>query len=660
MCGIAGWAGPAGAAIDQQALAAMLAAIAHRGPDGDGAWAAPNGRAVFGHRRLAIIDLSDTAAQPMQDAQGAACLTYNGEIYNHRELRAELEAQGRLFKTDHSDTEVILQGYLAWGMDGLLARLNGIFAFALHDLRSGETYFVRDQVGVKPLYFAWARGGLAFASEIKALLALPGFRATLSPAAAYHYLTFMAAPAPLTMFEGVYKLPAGWLMRVDADGAAQARRYFAPWPSNALDTLPEKEREARVREVLRASVRRQLLADVPVGLFLSGGVDSTALLAIASEVNGAPPDTFSVGFDHETELDETAIAAQIAHRYGAKHTEVRIGAAEVITRIEQLVREQDEPLADWVCLPLRAVAHAAHEAGLKTVLCGEGADEQFCGYTHYLRYLDVATGPHKWFSALNALGVGAPVAQLASAVAGRNLHRAFRADFLRRAALGQEAFWGGAIVFSDGMKPAIWRGPAPGAPHDPRLAACGLGQLGHARHSAEVVDALLAPLDERHSEAELLQRMIWLEMAQRLPELLLMRVDKMCMAASLEARVPFLDIEMVKLTTQFGQESKIPGRKLKHLLKQALRGAVPDDVLDRPKKGFGAPMTHWLRGPLGAHIRQRIAQSQVFDALPLDRSAALALIDAHRATDRDYAVYIWTLFNLAAWHDLHIAEARAA
>jgi len=351
----------------------------------------------------------------MLDAQGHACLTYNGEIYNHRELRAELEAQGCRFKTDHSDTEVILQGYLAWGLDGLLERLNGIFAFALHDLGSRETFLVRDQVGVKPLYFAWARGGLSFASEIKAILALPGFNATLSPAAAYHYLTFMAAPAPLTMFEGIYKLPAGWLMRIGSDGAAQARRYFAPWPSHVLDALPQAEREARVRETLRASVRRQLLADVPVGLFLSGGVDSTALLAIASAVNGAPPDTFSVGFDHETELDETARAAEIAQRYGAKHTEVRISAEGVIARIEQLVREQDEPLADWVCLPLRAVAQAAHDAGLKTVLCGEGADEQFCGYTHYLRYLDVAAGPHKWFSALNAMGVGEPVAQLAAA-----------------------------------------------------------------------------------------------------------------------------------------------------------------------------------------------------------------------------------------------------
>lgn len=660
MCGIAGWAGPAGAAIDQHALAAMLATIAHRGPDGDGVWAEPTGRAVFGHRRLAIIDLSSAAAQPMLDAQGHACITYNGEIYNHRELRAELEAQGRRFKTDHSDTEVILQGHLAWGLDGLLERLNGIFAFALHDLRSGETFLVRDQVGVKPLYFAWARGGVAFASEIKAMLALPAFSAALSPVAAYHYLTFMAAPAPLTMFEGIYKLPAGWLMRIGADGAAQARRYFAPWPSHVLDALSQAGREARVRETLRASVCRQLLADVPVGLFLSGGVDSTALLAIASEVNGAPPDTFSVGFDHETELDETAFAAKIAQRYGANHTEVRISAQGVSARIEQLVREQDEPLADWVCLPLRAVAQAAHEAGLKTVLCGEGADEQFCGYTHYLRYLDVAAGPHKWLSALNAVGVGEPVAQLASAVAGRNLHLAFRADFLRRAALGQEAFWGGAIVFSDGMKPAIWRGPAPVSPRDPRLAACGLDHLAQAQHSAEVVDALLAPLDARKGAAEPLQRMIWLEMAQRLPELLLMRVDKMCMAASLEARVPFLDIEMVKLAAQFGQDSKIPGRKPKHLLKQALRGIVPDDVLDRPKKGFGAPVAHWLRGPLGAHIRQRIAQSSVFDALPLDRAAALALIDHHRAFDRDYAVYIWTLFNLAAWHDVQIAEARAA
>ncbi|HEX8903126.1 asparagine synthase C-terminal domain-containing protein [Vitreimonas sp.] len=440
-------------------------------------------------------------------------------------------------------------------------------------------------------------------------------------------------------------------MRIAASGKADGTRYFSPWPDNTLDALPETERVARVREVLRASVERQLLADVPVGLFLSGGVDSTALLALASEIKSEPPRTFSVGFVEPTELDEAAYAATIADRFGSRHTEVRIGARDVALSLDEMVFEQDEPIADWVCLPLRAVARSAHEAGIKTVLCGEGADEQFCGYEHYLRYLDIAAGPHKWISALHTLGAGRPIAALADFIGGQDLRRSFHADFLRRAALGQEAFWGGAIVFTDGMKRSIWRGGLPAQSIDPRLGAAGFDIIPWDEPSSAVVSALLAPLDAAEPNAEPLQRMIWLELAQRLPELLLMRVDKMCMASSLEARVPFLDLEIVRMAAQFGRESKIPGRRPKHLLKQALRGIVPDDVLDRRKKGFGAPMCDWLRGDLGIELRRRMADSTVYQTLPLDREACLRLIDLHYAGERDYSIYIWALFNLAAWHD---------
>lgn len=655
MCGIAGLVNARGTQIDDQALAAMVRTLFHRGPDGEGTWISPGGHIGLAHRRLAIIDLSPLAAQPMTDHAKRVCVSFNGEIYNHRELRSELVAAGYQFRTDHADTEVLIQGYLAWGITGLLERLNGIFAFALHDTHSGETLLVRDQVGVKPLYFTWRGDTLAFASEIKALFAPRSSRPNVNSAAAFHYLTFMASPAPMTLFEGVYKLPAGHVLRIAADGEIRAERYFAPWPTHTLDSLSEADAVERVRETLHQSVARQLLADVPVGVFLSGGVDSTALLALATQIKGGPPRTFSVGFADPTELDETAYAAEIAARFGAQHTEVRIGAADVATALDALVYEQDEPLADWVCLPLRAVARAAHDAGLKTVLCGEGADEQFCGYEHYLRYLNVTAGPHRWLSAVNTLGVGGPIAALASSLSGRDLRLNFYTDFIRRAALGQEAFWGGAIVFSDGMKRAVWRGPIPKVSEN-RLAQIGLNTLGPASASSDIVDALLAPIDACNPNAEPLQRMIWLEFAQRLPELLLMRVDKMCMASSLEARVPFLDIEMVRLSSRFGQERKIPDRQPKHLLKQAMAGIVPEDVLRRPKTGFGAPMRDWLRGPLGEFVLRRMAESHIYSSLPLDRRACLSLLEKHRAGDRDYSVYVWTLFNLVLWYDRWIDQ----
>lgn len=646
MCGLAGIVAPPGRKASWAAVAAMTARLAHRGPDGQGQWTSPDERVAFGHRRLAIIDLSERASQPMTDATGLVTITYNGEIYNHAALRRELSAEGAAFKTDHSDTEVILAGYLQWGLDGLLHRLNGIFAFALYDSRNGATHLVRDPIGVKPLVFAETRDGFAFASEYKALFDSGLVRPRLNPIAAYHYLTFMAAPAPLSLYDGCAKLPAGWLLTIDASGGISSRQWRRPKAHASLDALTPEERIAHVRKAVITAVERQLESDVPVGVFLSGGVDSTAILAIASATSRRRLHTFSVGFSGEDGgLDETQDAADVARRFDATHHSVRFGEDEALAYLDRLCTDQDEPLADWVCLPLHFVADLAQKNGLKTVLVGEGADEQFCGYDHYLKYLDIQRGIYRWAGTPRWLGLGGVTGAAAVRLAGESQRALFWADFLARANAGEPAFWGGAIAFWESMKRPLLRS----MPTTPAPAAW-LGAMGRpgfwTANSAEVVNGLTF-----RETTDTLAQMVSLEFAQRLPELLLMRVDKICMASSLEARVPMLDLDLVDLSFSFGEHAKIPSRRPKHLLREALRGIVPDDVLDRKKRGFGAPIQQWLRGPFGAAVRDRLAGSALWQDDFLDRDACLALLDLHRAGQRDYSVYVWTIFNLALWRD---------
>lgn len=661
MCGIAGILGTnATPPVDGGVLQAMADSMAHRGPDGEGQWISPDRRIGFAHRRLAIVDLSDDAAQPMCDAGKTVWVTFNGEIYNHLSLRRTLEKAGHRFRTDHSDTEVLVHGYKEWGIEGLVGRLDGMFAFGLWDDGLKRLFLTRDRIGIKPVYFTRIAGTFRFASEIKAILADPGVPRDVEPAALNHYLSFMVAPAPLTMFKDIFKLPAGHLMEVDQSGRMEARRYWDAVPGKGIEPgdikgLSEAALEdfytTNIRERLEAGIEKRMMSDVPFGVFLSGGIDSSANVALMSRMMDRPVDTFTVGFKDHTHLNEIDYARRVATEFKTNHHEVLIGEADMQGYLDDLVHHQDEPIADWVCVPLYFVSKLAKDSGVTVVQVGEGSDEQFSGYNSYRLYLKL----HRWFwGAFNALPrpVRKGAASLAKGLSCSHTPRLERiADILGRGARGQELFWGAAHAYWNIHKDRVLANPIEGGPW-PTLEEAGLNAAGlGAADSGEVISALMQSFDSAHPGRDELTRMIHNEFKVRLAELLLMRVDKITMSTSVEGRVPFLDHGLVDFTMDIPQAWKVRGGVSKYLLKKSLSGILPEDVLHRPKMGFGAPMAEWLRGDFGRQAEAAVLGSSLLKHGYFDRNHMARQFGEHREGRRDNALHLWILFNLTSWYD---------
>lgn len=661
MCGIAGWLSlPGGRDVNPGVLARMRDTMVHRGPDGEGMWTAPDRRAGLAFRRLAIVDLSPSANQPMFNEDGSVVVVFNGEIYNHIGLRAKLSACGHVFRTDHSDTETIVHGWEEWG-PGVLDHLEGMFAIGLWDARTRRLFLARDRIGIKPLYFAWAGGGFLFASEIKALLAHPGVSRDLEDVAVWHYLSFLTTPAPLTMFRGIYKIPAGFHLTVSSDGAFAAGRWWDALPGRSpeLDELKGLSRRAAseyaartIRRILDAAVEKRLMADVPLGVFLSGGVDSTAITALAARHSDRPVRTFTVGFSDHERLNELDWARQAAAAFRTDHHEVLVDEAAMRAYLPSLIRTQDEPIADWVCIPLYFVSKLAKDSGTTVVLVGEGSDEQFCGYQSYMAHLDMHRRYWAPFARLPR-PLRRAAGRLADWAAGLEDRHDRYLDVLIRAGYDREAFWSGANVFPEARKRRLVARDALRTPSFPvPLLASGLLPETWSRPDTyEVVRSFFSRLDAEAPSADFLARMSYSEFKLRLPELLLMRVDKVGMSVSIEPRVPFLDHELVAFTMGLPMGLKVGDGVSKSLLKQALRGVVPDAIIDRPKMGFAAPMAEWLRGDFGRAMEGEIARSRFFERFPARREGVLDLLRRHRAHDSDFALYLWTFYNAIAWFD---------
>ncbi|MBL0141868.1 MAG: asparagine synthase (glutamine-hydrolyzing) [Betaproteobacteria bacterium] len=648
MCGLGGifQYSPAGPAVERATLERMGEATRHRGPDAFGLWMAPDRRLGLVHNRLSIVDLAAAAAQPMANEAGTVTVVFNGEIYNHRALRRELEAAGQRFRTDHADTEVIVKGFEAWGWDAMLERLRGMFVIALWDANASVLHLARDRVGIKPVY-VWQGGGrLVFASEIKAILRVPGVPREIDPHAMYHYLGGMAAPAPMTLFAGIQKLPPGTSVTIARDGKASVRRYWRMPEAAGPGAATPEEAAQGVREILYDALDEHCMADVPIGVFLSGGVDSGALLARLSSVVPGRVRTFSVGYEGFPALDERDRAREMAERFGAEHREVVVGLDTLEASWEEILYHQDEPLADWVCFPLWHVAKLA-AGDVKVVLVGEGADEQFAGYDGYLHYLDIE---RRYWDPYRRL-VPRPLRTLAAGIA-RGAMRwwpdlAGVADAFDRAARDRELFWGGAITFWETQKSLLLDRDAL-----PRQGPTDLLLDDSAWREYDSF-ALVRAADSvsRAAPGDSLARMINREFEYRLPELLLMRVDKMTMAHSLEARVPFLDHRLVAASYALPSAWKTAGGVPKAILKRAVRGLVPDEVIDRPKVGFGAPVAQWLKGEFGERVERGILESTLFAKGWFRPAYVRHLFRAHREGRRDYATNLWALHNLCAWHD---------
>lgn len=656
MCGIAGWLAAEGTGVDPLVLDRMRDTLVHRGPDGAGRWTDDARSIGLAFRRLAIVDLAATANQPMPNEDGTVHLVFNGEIYNHQPLRRELEAAGHVFRTDHSDTETIVHGYEQWG-DEVVHHLTGIFAFAIWDTRRRRLLLARDRMGVKPLYFTWANGALLFASEIKALLAHPAVSAAIDPHGLYHYLSFLTTPAPLTMFRGIYKLPAGYRAVVE-HGRFRAEQYWdaiAP-PGDRGDA---QTAVARTLDLLDNAVESQLMSDVPFGVFLSGGVDSSAIVALMSRHLSQPVRTFTVGFSDHDRLNELEQARAVARHFKTDHREVLIDQRQMREYLPQLVYSQDEPIADWVCIPLYFVSKLVRDSGTIVVQVGEGSDEQFCGYDSYMGYLRLY---HRYWRPFQRLPRGvqrlvAGAARRGSAWLGRG---GFYADIIQRAADDREHFWGGAMSYWEPAKRRLLGGhPLEAGSHDlPAGLETALPGRFLRPDSFEVVSHYLEHFDRLQPRADVLARMAYLEFKLRLPELLLMRVDKITMSTSVEARVPFLDHPLVEYTAGLPLGLKTRGGEPKYVLKKALEPVLPHEVIYRKKMGFGAPMREWLRGDFGHEAERTVMGSRLRGEGLFDYALIGGMFQRHRGGE-DLSLPLWTLYNLTAWYDHWIGGASA-
>ncbi len=650
MCGIVAAFRPASGEVCSTAiLIAMRDRMVHRGPDGAGVWRSPDGRCGLAHRRLSIIDLSSAAAQPMANADASVVLTFNGEIYNHAELRKSLEATGRYrWQTDHSDTEVLLHAYEEWGLD-CLSRLVGMFAFAVYDARDRARpilHLVRDRVGKKPLYVTRSPSGewLA-ASEIRALLAHPDISPAMDRTAFWHYLTFIVAPAPLTLFRGIFKLPAGHTVTIDHTGRATASRYWDCPPSAGTTystaDLSEEDAERELLRLLRQAISRRMVSDVPFGVLLSGGVDSSLNVALMSELMDRPVSTFTIGYQSYDAHNEFEHARRVSARYRTDHHEMRIDSRDAISFLPKLVQLQDEPIADNVCIPLYFLSKLVRDSGTTVVQVGEGADENFLGYWWCEHYRNMAAKVYEPARRRDPVSVYSPE----------------ESEIVKRAVAGQELFWGGAVCWWGEARSRLTPDPA-GFREPVDCPIEGLLPDGHRDlDSHNVVGHYLARLTGRLAEPEVLQKIPYMEMKLRLPEHLLMRVDKMTMAHSVEARVPFLDQDVVDFAMRLPPAYKLAGGVGKKILKKIAEPYIDHDLLYRRKQGFGAPMEEWFKErDFGRKCTDLMENSRLFKEGFFDRDYLRGLMRSQtgRLGAGGHSFQLWTVLNAMLWYDVWI------
>jgi asparagine synthase (glutamine-hydrolysing) len=643
MCGIVGVFNCDGAPFDPKRLAELRDTMTHRGPDANGLWLREPARDVsFGHRRLAIIDLSDAGRQPMLNEDGSVVVTFNGEIYNHELLRSELERGGHRFRS-RCDAEVLVHLYEEHGAE-MVHRLVGMFAFAIWDEPRERLLLARDRLGIKPLYYVDDGQRLAFASEIKALLPLLP-RREIDPLALTHYLTFVAVPPPRTLFAGVSKLAPASTLLITRDGLGEQRRYWDPIADRADYDGAPVDWLAELRFRLERSIDRRMMSDVPVGVFLSGGVDSSTNVALMSRLIDEPLNTFSVGFRDAPQFNEFEWARKIADRFSTRHHEVVIDAEDLWRFMPDLVFHQDEPIADPVCVPLYFLAKLAKDSGVTVVHVGEGADELFAGYPIYVEAHRRALREWRWFRSLPA-PLRSVAGRAGGAVLGSRPGYEVRGEALRRGAQPDgQLWWGGAVAFYE-------RGLD-------RLTTDRLRKDAHGAPPRDVVGDIAA--DARRAGArDELDGLIYQDLRLRLPELLLMRVDKLTMAKAVEARVPFLDHEVVELAMAMPAEEKIRDGVGKHVLKRAVGDLLPDDLVWRPKQAFGTPVSQWFRAELGDELAGRLERSAVNELGYLNRTTIDRLVAEHRSGRAERSFQLWNLLNLAFWFDHWIAGRSEA
>jgi asparagine synthase (glutamine-hydrolysing) len=649
MCGICGVMAQNQCSIEAETIMKMCQVLAHRGPNDagmllirgsqrvevKGAGRPPSdlGRfdVVLGHRRLSIIDLSDFAHQPMSNEDGTVWIVFNGEIYNFQEIKPELEARGHLFKSK-SDTEVILHGYEEWGIE-CLRRLRGMFAFALWDSKQKQLFMARDRLGKKPLVYTHQNGHLAFASEIKALLQVPGVERKVNAASIHHYLTYQYVPSPNTIFEGIKKLPPAHYLLYDRNGNIKVERYWKLKFNSSHQTYPDlQELEDRIRAELEESVKLRLISDVPLGAFLSGGVDSSLIVGIMAKLSRKPVKTFSVGFE-EKGFDELSYARLVSNHFATEHHEF-IVKPDAIGILPKLVWHYNEPFADSSAIPTYYVANMTKDY-VKVVLTGDAGDENFAGYPRYLRSRWVASFtkiPEKLRKDLLPHFL-----RVFSTLRWREKTLNRLSDFMESLSTDQGRNYAEQIkIFNAKEKEDIYT-------EDFRKK---VGKI-------DPLDFLLKKFEESGTE-DLLEQLLYVDMNSYLPEDLLVKMDIATMANSLEARVPFLDHQFMEFVAGIPFQLKLKGSKTKSILKTAFKDFLPDAIFKRRKMGFGVPVSRWFRNELKDYVYEILLDSRTLNRGYFRREGIERLLNDHVALRYDHSSKIWALLFLEMWFRVFI------
>jgi asparagine synthase (glutamine-hydrolysing) len=626
MCGIVGFVDRGRRAIDEAVLGRMCEAIRHRGPDEDGFY---HGEGVgLAMRRLAIIDLK-SGQQPMHNADRTAWIVYNGEVYNYKEVRARLEQLGHEFHTD-CDTEVIIHAYDEYGAE-CPKHLRGMFAFAIWDERTEELFLARDRVGKKPLLYARTGDGLVFGSEFGALLRHPQVGREVDREAIHHYLTFMCVPAPLTAYRDIRKLEPGHTLRYTRDGQIKTERYWQPDFSHKT-RMSEEEAGERAVEILREAVRVRLMSEVPLGAFLSGGVDSSAVVALMSEVSSTPVKTFSIGFE-EQDFSELHHARRVAEHVGADHHEfiVRPDAMEVLPT---LVEHYGEPYADSSAIPTYYVSRETRRH-VTVALNGDGGDECFAGYERYAAMK--LAGKYRGVPALLREGVIKQVVALYPTSETRRSRARDLKRFLDAASLPTvERYMRWVSVLDTPAKDALYTDDF------------------RREMSAHKAADFVAPWFAHANGAGLVDASLLADTMTYLPNDLLVKVDIASMAVSLEARSPFLDHHVIEFAASLPENLKLRGLTTKYLLKRVLAKLLPAENLQRRKMGFGVPIGHWLRGDMQKFLRDTLLSEKALGRGFFKPEAVTRMVELHTRGERDYAHQLWTLLMLELWFERFI------
>ena len=659
MCGIAGiWTtkGP-----DERLLSRMADSLTHRGPNDRGTWIDAEAGIGFGHRRLSIIDISAAGHQPMTSTSGRYVLTYNGEIYNHLDLRAELEVGGQIEWRGHSDTETLLAAIEQWGLAGALERTVGMFALGLWDREHRSLALARDRMGEKPLYYGWAGRGFVFASELKAIRLVPGFDNTIDPASLDCLVRSAYVPTPRSIYRGLYKLIPGAILTVSAGARDGASPQFVGLPGHyeqlAIDRFwslsgvaskassnlfaDEDEAARQLEALLIKSVTRQSVADVPVGTFLSGGYDSSMIAALQKAYSQSGVKTFTIGFD-EAGFDESPHARVVAEHLGTDHHELRVSAADTMAVIPGLAQIYDEPFADSSQIPTYLLSKLARKQ-VTVALSGDGGDELFGGYSRYVAF----DRSHRMLGRMPK-GLRKAVAGTLKSIGSDQIDRLGRVTGLDRRypQPGHKAQKLASLIETGGdldrLYPLLLSQWSQGA-----HPVIGVG--GPSRHAQQLrMDGL----------DDVAQMMAW-DMLDYLPDDILCKVDRASMAVGLETRAPFLDHEVVEFALRTPVSMKIRPDGGKHLLRRILYSYVPRAMLDRPKAGFAIPLGQWLRGPLRDWAEEMLDSRRLAKAGHFDAVVIRAQWDTHLSRRRDYSTSLWPVLVFQSWLDSNATVANS-